>query len=690
MFSIYVLHFRNLAKSIKEKATDMALGLVQPRSGDLMRSVQDVTNSPHHLRRQRTVSLTKYPEDPLIAASTSPSVKISLDIVLNTPVLVVPRSSSSPQVLVAHLGKISISNHGSLEDCELLNETLATINEDKLHISLSAPNYNSEENIMFEMEDLDETIKGSTTDDDEDDKSCDIYTIDIRNMNLYSLDTTSRKGFRFSALPRSEEFYSCREDAVAIIHDTAIRLEICRKVDSPSLNFESSAGSFASVNEAFDEKLNQLIISGTIVNPLRLSLKRQQYEQLLDTIDNSFNVPNDLLRPPTEPTTMKYPLSAEAQESEEVDTFAFDKNEKIKKILFSQSSLERKSEGDMLPKVMFSLPVFIIQLNKAENSPVVEICFRDFNVNYEKQNQWETSLQVSLRSVIMEDLLRPIDSKHRIMVTSANEEQQRLQTPFLSNSCPDLTCLGRGSNLLSTSLPDNLEQNIGFKQFIKRQKLAKTILNTTKNCPGTPPPSPQQVRSSEDNLVIYSSFIVDPQCPLFESKYKSKRAKSSIDFNCLSLNISVESWFVLLNFFGLLSDDDASSSKPTNVTTQAENEQGTLEKSELEITIKSLNLVLIKPEYELARSNVSNARFIVTKSGESKTVEGSLGSISVTDLTVHGCIYREKFMTSGNEALKFTYNRESAKPTAGGKRSLKKDAQVNIKMSSVRYVHTKR
>ena len=189
--------------------------------------------------------------------------------------------------------------------------------------------------------------------------------------------------------------------------------------------------------------------------------------------------------------------------------------------------------------------------------------------------------------------------------------------------------------------------------------------------------------------MIYSSFIVDPHCPQFESKYKSKRAKSSIDFNCLSLNISVESWFVLLNFFGLLSDDDSSSNKASNVTTQTENEQVSLEKSELDITIKSLTLVLFKPEYELARANVSNARFIVTKAGIAKTIEGSLGSISVTDLTVHGCIYREKFMTSGNEALKFTYIRESSKPTSG-KRSLKKDAEVNIKMSSVRYVHTKR
>lgn len=510
----------------------------------------------------------------------------------------------------------------------------------------------------------------------DDDCYCDIYSVDIRNMNLFSLDTTSRKGFRLSALPRAEEFYSCQEDAIAILHDTAIRLEICRKLETSHDNIESSSASFISVSENTEEKMDQLIVSGSIINPLRLSLKRQQYEQLLDTIDNAFKLPHDLIRPPTESST-KFPTIDEEHSEEN-----------FKKALFSQASLERRGQ-EMLPKVMFSMPVFIIQLNH-DNSPVVEICFRDFNVNYEKQNQWETNLQVSLRSVIMEDLLRPIDSKHRIMVSSANEEEQRLQTPFLSNSCPNLSAVGLSTHNLSSSLPDNLEPNVGFKQFMKQQKLQKVgFLNvTTANCPGTPPPSPQ-ARSREDNLVIYSSIMVDPSCPQFDSKYKSRRARSSIDFNCLSLNVSVESWFVLLNFFSLVNDDNEQFPNKSSNSNQNEESDVSQGKSELDISVKSLTLVLVKPDYELAKANVSNARFMLTKTGPGKTIEGSLGSISLSDLTTHGAIYREKFMTSGNEALNFVYTREASKPLVG-KRSLKKDAQLNIKMSSVRYVHTKR
>lgn len=659
----------------------MALGLVQPRPGDffLKTSNLEQTSSPRHARRQRTVSITKLNDEFIVM----PSVQLSIDVVLDTPVLIVPRSSSSPQVLVAHLGRISLSN--CVENCDKDVPDIVNSFDDFLTREQAGE---SEENI-FEVDDMDETIKG----DDDDAPFADIYSIDIRNMNLFSLDTSSRKGFRLSALPRAEEFYSCQEDAVTIIHDTTIRLEINKKRDAEIFNLESSAGSFVSFGEMNEDKSNQLLISGTIVNPLRLSLKRPQYEQLIDTLENAFSIPSDLQKPHASEKIKVNLTSSESEE--ETDKFTLGETSVRRKILFER---QQQKDSEMLPKILFSLPVFIIQLNNSENSPVVEICFRDFNVNYEKVNLYETSLQVALRSVIMEDLLQPLDSKHRIMVTSASDNCQRpSQAPFLSNSCPDLTAYGLGMNLLSTSLPDYLEQNVGFKSFMNRRpsSVKQKALNVTaasnylSPCyPGTPPPSPQ-LRSREDNLVIYSSLIVDPSCPQFESKYKSKRTKSSIDFNSLNLNISVESWFVLLNFFGLLSDEEPSSTKTANVSTQTENEQAFQGITELDISIKSLTLVLVKPEYELARANVSYARFIVTKHEVGKTTEGSLGSISVTDLSSHGCIYREKFMTSGNEALNFTYIRDCPKP-AFGKRSLKKDAQLNIKMSSVRYVHTKR
>jgi vacuolar protein sorting-associated protein 13D len=70
-----------------------------------------------------------------------------LDIVLDTPVVVLPRSLESHEVFVAHLGKITANNH-----------------------YMSSPDLQDREDLwgMSRRE---------------------IYSVEIRDMNLYSLDT---------------------------------------------------------------------------------------------------------------------------------------------------------------------------------------------------------------------------------------------------------------------------------------------------------------------------------------------------------------------------------------------------------------------------------------------------------------------------------------------------------------------
>lgn len=174
----------------------MAFGLVQPRAGDIV-GIADLSSSPRHARRNRTISLNRTTDNLL---PNGPKVDIRLDIVLDTPVLVVPRSSSSPHVLVAHLGKISISNCKD-KSTDLINSSFAGVmTEDMLQFNMNVREFKSTENI-FEMEDFEENIKIEPDEvyeeqlTDEEDQ-VEEYSIDIRNMNLYSLDTTSRKGFR--------------------------------------------------------------------------------------------------------------------------------------------------------------------------------------------------------------------------------------------------------------------------------------------------------------------------------------------------------------------------------------------------------------------------------------------------------------------------------------------------------------
>lgn len=630
----------------------MALGLVQPRTDSLSGTRGfEISSSP--AKRQRHHKKSR--------KSSSNKVNIKLDVILDTPVLVVPRSSCSPQVFVAHLGKISVNNFKTQDFNDELSEfntsddhylpydrknSVFTTNEDLKfseelarkfqNVSNDANANNDDEDTQtiendieqsILMNEIDEVLEECQHSDEWLEDSPDKYSIDIRNMNLYSLDTSNRKGMRISALPRAEEFYSCQNDAVAVVHDTAIRLQITRITES----------SIDLLNDPFAETKDTLQITGSVIKPLRLSLSRRQYDQLIETFDNIFKVPVDLVKPPQDIIHQATTLHAAD------DPFSMDLDKNIKRRLIVQDSMADK-KSELEPKVNFDLPTFIIQLQDEKHVPVIEITFRDFSVEYEKNNQYETNVQVSLRSILMEDLLCAIDSKNRSMVTSlAPESVLRPSTAFSSHSCPNLINLKRMYEEPGGSLPNNLD--FGFAAFPQHKVLY----------PGTPPPSPQ-LKTRQDNLVIYSSLLVDSDCPNFDSQYNGLKQSSSIDFNCLNLIVSVKSWLVVLNFFGLMSDDrNSNSASVSNELHTAHESASDTGNTELKISVRSLTLVLIRADYELAKANVSNAHIVVASRNEMKMVEGRLGSVSLYDLTSHGIIYREKFVTSGNEALNFFY-----------------------------------
>lgn len=110
------------------------------------------------------------------------------DVILSSPVLVLPRSCQSSEVFVANLGKITIHNtFDNGENCE-------------------------------------QPIRQDT------------YFLDIRNINLFSLNIFKRSEIRSKALPKANELYSCKNDGVAILYDTAILFHCICKSRPTKLN----------------------------------------------------------------------------------------------------------------------------------------------------------------------------------------------------------------------------------------------------------------------------------------------------------------------------------------------------------------------------------------------------------------------------------------------------------------------
>lgn len=148
----------------------------------------------------------------------------------------------------------------------------------------------------------------------------------------------------------------------------------------------------------------------------------------------------------------------------------------------------------------FEVPVFTVELKADFGSGekgLVELSFRDFTMQFEQSNRFETAievctwkfirfllwqmtdiilLQMSLQSLIMEDLQREPNSKHRFMMmssTKASEEQ--VNADFISTSCPSFSecstsCTSAMDSKNHSSLPDYLEMETIFGGFIKKSR----------------------------------------------------------------------------------------------------------------------------------------------------------------------------------------------------------------------------
>jgi vacuolar protein sorting-associated protein 13D len=103
-----------LATSLKSAATHLALGLVRQESlggNNTSGSYGGGFRSP---LGSLSGSLDRLDLDEVLAESDPPPTRVSrnkmkLDVVLDSPILVLPRSRESSEVLVAHLGQINIT-----------------------------------------------------------------------------------------------------------------------------------------------------------------------------------------------------------------------------------------------------------------------------------------------------------------------------------------------------------------------------------------------------------------------------------------------------------------------------------------------------------------------------------------------------------------------------------------------------
>lgn len=162
---------------------------------------------------------------------------------------------------------------------------------------------------------------------------------------------------------------------------------------------------------------------------------------------------------------------------------------------------------------------------------LVSLRFQDLEGEFTKDHPHVLSVQLALRSLLMEDLLEQNpESKHKHLIVSRGAPKPSTFTPkeYLSQSCPS------SSNAMypemPRSLPAHMEEAQNVFQFYQRHPSAPSPTNRKKKkdpaCPCTPPPSPSRNTPSpqpppdfDDTLVHINVLMVErlQQHPITET-----------------------------------------------------------------------------------------------------------------------------------------------------------------------------
>ncbi|KAG8505608.1 Vacuolar protein sorting-associated protein 13D [Galemys pyrenaicus] len=617
-----------------------------------------------------------------LAAPYSDTVKLILNINVESPVVSVPRKPGSPELLVGHLGQIFIQNFVAGDDESRGDRLQVEIKDIKLY-SLNCTQLAGRDGPGPEVGQAFCPPSGSAS------------------ANSQEEAQFTRHDF-FESLHRGQAFH--------ILNNTTIHFKL------EKIPVERESELTFSLGPADLGTSSIMKIEGKFVNPVQVVLAKHVYEQVLQTLDNLV-YSEDLNKFPASATSSPCPDSPLPS----LGACGEPSTERKENGLFGHSSLSNSSQKSLSVKEVrsftqiqanFCISELQVQLSgdlTLGAQGLVSLKFQDFEVEFNKDHPQTLSIQIALRSLLMEDLLeKNPDSKYKNLMVSrgAPKPSSLAQKEYLSQSCPSVSNVEYPD--MPRSLPSHMEEAPNVFQLYQRptsatRKKQKEVQD--KDCPLTPPPSPAVdgprvvagKSKFDDSLVHINIFLVDKKHPEFSSSYDRVNRSIDVDFNCLDVLITLQTWVVILDFFGIGStaDNHAMKVPPEDPLRTVKSEPSAPLGSEpqdpvnttLGLKVHSLSLVLNKTTSELAKANVSKLMAHLEMIEGDLALQGSIGSLSLSDLTAHGELYRERFTTSGEEALIFqTFKYGRPDPLLRREH----DIRVSLQMASVQYVHTQR
>uniref|UniRef100_A0A8D0SBU7 UBA domain-containing protein n=2 Tax=Sus scrofa TaxID=9823 RepID=A0A8D0SBU7_PIG len=593
-----------------------------------------------------------------LEASHSDTVKLILNINIESPVVSVPRKPGSPELLVGHLGQIFIQNFVAGDDESRSDRLQVEIKDIKLY-SLNCTQLAGREGPGPEVTRAFCPPAGSAS------------------ANSQEEAHFTRHDF-FESLHRGQAFH--------ILNNTTIQF----KLEKIPIERESELTFSLSPDDLGTSSIMK--IEGKFVNPVQVVLAKHVYEQVLQTLDNLV-YSEDLNKFPVSVASSPCPNSPLPS----LSSCGEPSIERKENGLFSHASLSTSSQKSLSVREVrsftqiqanFCISELQVQLSgdlTLGSQGLVSLKFQDFEVEFSKDHPQTLSIQIALRSLLMEDLLeKNPDSKYKNLMMSrgAPKPSSLAQKEYLSQSCPSVSNVEYPD--MPRSLPSHMEEAPNVFQLYQRptsasRKKQKEVQD--KDCPLTPPPSPTVDEPKifagkskfDDSLVHINVFLVDKKHPEFSSSYNRINRSIDVDFNCLDVLITLQTWVVILDFFGIGStaDNHAMKGPPEDVLQNVKSETSTLTESELQDPVNTKLDLKVRDQAQrgsrvLLDIEAGAPVLLIPESSRSNNlIVANLGKLKV----------RNKFLFAGFPGTFTLQDKESvpsASPTGTPKHSVRK------------------
>ena len=382
-----------LSKLLQQAAKEVALGVVVHGTKSFAEKIDLLSTSFMH--QSSIVNL----DDSDAADASSPAAEevsaeedggLKLNVTMESPVIAIPKSSSSGQIIVLNLGHMDMQN--SFEKAKL-------------------PQFSSNdpEKAFFMEEGIERR------------------TIQVRNIHLAALQLNVDKmqdWFNQSPTPGSlPPYFVTTNNACGSVVDILHETEIAATVDTPC----------SPVDEDGDD-IPRLYVHMKVVSSLRVSLSKDVFQQIISTLDAISSNQPPLTPPPAGPSTASKkensPTSRryrQAQKTEAGVIFMPSPSTSTGSVHILSDSDDAAGQSTRSwngPKLHIQLhvPIMMAELRTVLHSGeqgLVDVSLHDFTMHAVQTRQYVTGIEISLRSLLMEDLLEKRDSRYRFLMSSA-------------------------------------------------------------------------------------------------------------------------------------------------------------------------------------------------------------------------------------------------------------------------------